>query len=123
MAPRDASQPRTPQEALESIVTHKKHWLLEDTSTPPRIRSLLEQKRDPSCTAEIIAHIVFPVASKLPKEVDLARQKSRGFMLSALRSRSLKDKEFSRLKSEIQRAMHLTEHTRLTILNVLDDIR
>lgn len=118
----ESTHKKTPHEKLESIVTGKKHWLLQDPKTPTRIRSLLDHARDRGCTAEIIAHIVFPSMSKVPKELQEARQISRGFMVSALGSSALKDKEFSRLKSEIQRAEHLTEHTRLTILNVLDEI-
>ncbi len=95
---------------------------MQDPKTPTRIRSLLDHERDRGCTAEIVAHIVFPSIPKVRKELKEAHQISRGFMISALGSSALKDKEFYRLKSEIQRADHLTEHTRLTILNVLDEI-
>ncbi len=108
------AETKTPEEILEDIVTRKKSKLLEEPATPKRIRSLLEQKRDPKCTTEIIAHIVFP---------DSKNSKSRGFLLSALCSSSLKDKEHSRLKSEVQKVEHLTDHTRITLLNVLDELR
>jgi hypothetical protein len=68
MAHRDSSEPKTPQEILGSIVTHKKHTLLENNQTPPRIRSLLGQVRNEKNTAEIIAHIVFPESSPEVKD-------------------------------------------------------
>lgn len=118
MAPRDASQPKTPQERLEDLVSHKKHVLLEDTQTPPRIKNLLIQKRDPKCTAEIIGHIVFPECSQKTKD----HLKSQAFLRSVLLGNKGRDDEFHKLKTKIQHAEHLTDRTRIAVLNVLDDL-
>lgn len=115
MAPRDSTQPKTPQERLEDIVSHKRHVLLEDPHTPPRIRNFLDQVKNNRSIAEIMGYLVFPKESQ---------EKSGRFLMSALLSpAALKDQEFFRLKSEVQRVEHLTEHTRLSVLNVLDDLR
>ncbi len=105
---------------MEMIITHKKASLLEQTGLPDRIRNLLGQRRDLGCSVDILAYAAFPYSTD-EKRLDTKKGHFRQLLRSGLLSGWLRDKDLLDIKTAVQNSNELTEHTRITIMKLLDE--
>ncbi len=110
----------TPHARMELIIAHKKASLLEQVGLPDRIRNLLGQRRDLGCSVDILAYVAFPY-SKDDKPLDTKKGHFRQLLRSGLLSGGLRDNDLLEIKTAVQNSNELTEHTRITVMKLLDE--
>ncbi len=111
---------KTYHERMEAIVSRKQATLIAKTGLPTRILNLLWHRRDEKCSAEILAYIAFPYLSH-EKHPDVRLGHFRQLLRSWLIPWWLRWSDLLEIKTAVQHPETLTEHTRITIMNLLDE--